>query len=242
MMKILYLYYDLMNLYGENGNIRVLKRHLEDQGQEVTVDRKTVGDDIDFSQYGFIYAGSGTERNQKKAMEHLVRYKDEFIKAVEGNAVALFTGNSFEMLGTKVTDCDGRVFEGLGLLDFETKESDDVRYTGDAICNMVSDETQKPLVGFINKCSTVTGISDPLFEMTMGYGNTNSDNGEGMRVNNLFGTHLTGPILAKNPHFTAMILGLIGEKEGFAVTAKTYEYEEKAYEVTLRELQKRAEG
>ena len=241
-MKILYLYYDLMNLYGENGNIRVLKRHLEDQGQEVTVDRKTVGDDIDFSEYGFIYAGSGTERNQKKAMEHLVKYGDGLKKAVESNTVALFTGNAFEMLGAKVTDCDGCVFDGVGLLDFETKESDDVRYTGDAICNMVSGKTQNPLVGFINKCSTVTGIAEPLFEMKMGYGNTNSDNGEGMRVKNLFGTHLTGPILAKNPHFAGMILGLIAEREGFAITAKTYEYEEKAYEVTLRELQKRAEG
>ena len=31
-IKIAHLYYDLMNLYGENGNIRFLKKKLEDEG------------------------------------------------------------------------------------------------------------------------------------------------------------------------------------------------------------------
>ena len=53
--KILHLYHDLMNLYGESGNVRALARHLSDQGFQVVVDRKSVGDEIDFSQYGFVY-------------------------------------------------------------------------------------------------------------------------------------------------------------------------------------------
>lgn len=61
-MKILHLYYDLMNLYGEYGNVVVLVKHLEDQGEEVIVDKKTIGDQIDFTQYDFIYCGSGTEK------------------------------------------------------------------------------------------------------------------------------------------------------------------------------------
>ena len=56
-MKILHLYYDLMNLYGEYGNVVVLAKHLEDQGEEVIVDKKTIGDQIDFTQYDFIYCG-----------------------------------------------------------------------------------------------------------------------------------------------------------------------------------------
>lgn len=40
-MKILHLYYDLMNLYGENGNIRVLMRHLARSGAYTRLERKS---------------------------------------------------------------------------------------------------------------------------------------------------------------------------------------------------------
>ena len=41
-MRILHLYPDLMNLYGDYGNIAVLKKHLEDQGEKVTVEKNHV--------------------------------------------------------------------------------------------------------------------------------------------------------------------------------------------------------
>ncbi len=238
-MKILFLYHDLMNLYGENGNVRVMARHIADQGQSAEVECRTVGDEVDFSQYAFIYAGSGTERNQKKALSHFIKYRESFISAIQGGTVALFTGNACEMLGKRITDGDGRSFEGIGLIPFESVESDDIRYTGDAVCTPLTGGLFRPVVGFINKCSEVTGIEEPIFDMQMGYGNTNKDSGEGFRVNNLFGTHLIGPLLAKNPEFAGMVLRLIGEREGFTVTSKTCEYEEKAYEITLSELNKR---
>lgn len=241
-MKVLFLYPDLMNLYGESGNVRILERHLMDQGQEVTVDHKTVGDEIDFSKYAFIYAGAGTERNQKKALSHLIGYRDEFKRAVENGAVALFTGNACEMLGDTVIDGEGQKFEGLGLLPFVSEETSDKRFTGDALCVSPSQELTRPLIGFINKCSVIHEIKTPLFMMQMGLGNQSSDDkGEGFRVNNLFGTHLIGPVLAKNPEFTELLVKLIAKLEGFSYTPKTYEYEQKAYEVTLRELQKRIE-
>ena len=52
-MKILHLYYDLMNLYGEYGNVAVLAKHLEDQGEKVIVDKLTIGDKIDFTDYDY---------------------------------------------------------------------------------------------------------------------------------------------------------------------------------------------
>ena len=69
-MKILHLYPDFMNLYGEYGNMRVLQRHLQDQGVTVTLEEKTVTDDsLDFSDVDFIYIGCGTERSQKAALQ-----------------------------------------------------------------------------------------------------------------------------------------------------------------------------
>ena len=77
-MRILHLYPDLMNLYGDYGNITVLKRHLEDQGVKVTVDKKDIDEVIDFSKYDFIYMGSGTENNQKLALDSFKKYENMF--------------------------------------------------------------------------------------------------------------------------------------------------------------------
>ena len=87
-----------MNLYGENGNVRVMQRHISDQGQSAQVECRTVGDELDFSQYAFIYAGSGTERNQKKALGHLLKYRDSFLAAVDEGTPVLFTGNAWDCL------------------------------------------------------------------------------------------------------------------------------------------------
>ena len=49
--KIAHLYYDLMNLYGENGNIRYLVKCLEEQGIEVEVHFLSMEEKIDFKKY-----------------------------------------------------------------------------------------------------------------------------------------------------------------------------------------------
>lgn len=239
-VKILYLYYDLMNLYGENGNIRVLERHLREQGLEVTVEKKSVGDDIDFSQYAFIYAGSGTERNQKIALSHLCRYKEQIKAAAESGTVLLFTGNAFEMLGKSITAGNGVVYDGIGISDFTTVEHSDTRYTGDVIATF--DPLDTPLVGFINKCSEIVDVPQTLFQVVMGFGNSANDKNEGWHYKNIFGTHLIGPILVKNPHFMTYIIKLIGSSiENFEYKPLPYPYEESAYQVTLSALQKRLE-
>ena len=63
-IKLLHLYYDIMNLYGEYGNIKILEEHLKDQGYTVMVDKKTLGEEKNLEEYDFIYMGCGTERNQ----------------------------------------------------------------------------------------------------------------------------------------------------------------------------------
>ena len=47
-MKILHLYYDLMNLYGEYANVSALERYLRQQDIEAVTDKKSLYDDIDF--------------------------------------------------------------------------------------------------------------------------------------------------------------------------------------------------
>ena len=233
-MKILHLYHDIMNLYGDYANLVAVKKLAVHNGVEVTVDRHSIGDEVALADYDLIYIGSGTERNQKVVLEDLRRYSKALSDCIEGGKVILMTGNAFEMLGKSITNADGKVHEGLGLFDFETTEQDKTRMVGDVVFGC--DFLDSPVVGFINKCSEIRGIGQPMFTVEMGLGNAEGDKGEGIRKNNLFCTHVTGPVLIKNPHLLTYLCTLIlGEQPDDGCL----DYEKKGYAVTLRELRKR---
>ncbi len=237
-IKILHLYNNLMNLYGEYANISILDRHIRQQGANAEITRSDSCNGLSPADFDFIYIGSGTEKAQKRALADLMTKRQELKAAADNGTVMLFTGNAFEMLGSFITDDSGKKYEALSLSEFETTESFKKRITGDAVCTCRFIE--KDFVGFINKCSNTTGIKSPLFTMKLGYGNCENDKGEGIRINNVFGTHLIGPILVKNPHFTRYILNLIAEKTGeFIYRDFVNPYEQEAYDTTLRELNKR---
>lgn len=234
-LKLLHLYDDVMNLYGEYANVSVLARCLSDLGCTVSVDTLSLYEDKDISGYDFYYMGSGTERKQRLALSQLVKFRDALNDACEAGKVMLFTGNSFELLGKKITDADANAYEGLQLASFETVEGKR-RMTGD--CLATFDGFEDVLVGFINKCSRISGVEQPLFKLLMGAGNEGDKGAEGFRKNNCLGTHLTGPILVKNPAMLRYIATLLGVEDTSRIS---YPYMEKGYETTAYELKKRLE-
>ncbi len=205
--RILYLYYDIMNLYGENGNIRMMERVLESKGAQVETDRKTVTDkDIDFTQYDFIYCGAGTEQSRNACLEHLRGFADSLKSAYDSGTIMLFTGNSFEMLGDTLTTADGTEHKGLGLFEFKVTEQSRNRYSGDV--TLKCSFSDKELIGYINKCSETEGIKNPLFEVTSVVG-TVKEQADGIHCNNFFGTQVIGPVTVKNPVFGEYIADLV---------------------------------
>ena len=233
--KLLHIYDDVMNLYGEYANVAVLARYLKDLGHEVSIDTLSLYEKKDISGYDFYFMGAGTERKQKLALSQLTEYRDALRAACEAGRVMLFTGNSFELLGKTVTDAKGQTYEGLALDEFTTVESTR-RIVGDVLAELDGQE----VVGFMNKCSRTAGVTTPLFRLTMGYGNEADRGAEGWRKNNCFGTHLTGPLLVKNPGVLKLMARLIlGEEYRDTVN---YPYMEQGYQTTLQELQKRREA
>ena len=228
-MKILHYYHDIMNLYGDYANVLALQDMLTRAGEEVVIEKKTIGDSVQLSDYAFVYIGSGTERNQKVVLEDLRLHSDELRDYIESGKPVLMTGNSFEMLGKTLTDCSGKTYQGLGLMNFTTTEQNKTRNTADAIFS--ADFLERPLVGFINKCSTISGVAAPLFTVKMGLGNQADDQHEGVRMKNLFGTHLTGPVLMKNPEFLTYIISLLTEN-----VPEVNPLQQNGYEITLKEL------
>lgn len=237
-IKLLHLYPEAMSLYGEYANLTLLSRYLTWRGAEVEI--RTVGCDEapDFTGADLIYMGAGTERTQKAALGWLTPYRDA-LKGAADHSLVLFTGNAMELLGASVTDQKGTAHAGLGFGGFATVETDK-RVPHDAIAKIGL--FPEPVVGFMNKCSRTSGVEEPLFEaMTMGMGNEQERGPEGFRHGNVVGTHITGPVLVKNPAFLAWIAERILANRGETLPVPADKpdwliHAEKAYQVTLEEL------
>ena len=234
-LTILHLYPDCMSLYGEYANVAVLRRHLEAMGVSVTVESALFEDTPDFERAGFIYMGAGTERTQKAALTALLPHKAALKGAVDRGAVVLFTGNAMETLGISIVDAAGKTWPCLGLADFATVETDR-RNPEDVVAH--TSLWESPVVGFMNKCS-VTEDAPPLFDrLSLGFGNEEEKGPEGYASGNVFATHITGPVLVKNPDFVDFLIKRIFAVKGWELpeTLPVLPYEREAYEVTVKEL------
>ncbi len=235
-LNILHLYPDCMSLYGEYANVAVLRRHLENLGVSVTVKAPLFEDAPDFGGADFIYMGAGTEGMQKAALTALRPHNEALRTAVERGAVLLFTGSAMEIIGASVTDAAGKVWPGLGLAGFTTLETDR-RTPHDVIA--VPTLWEPAAVGFMNKCSRTAGVETPLFSaVTMGFGNEVQGGPEGYVSGNVFATHITGPVIVKNPAFAALLTRRLFERKGWPlpIGAGIEPLEEQVYRETYAAL------
>lgn len=234
-VKILHLYYDIMNLYGEYGNIKILEQHLKDQGFEVTVDKKSIDEEKNLKEYDFVYIGCGTERNQETIMHDLMKDKDDLKSIIEESKVVLLTGNSYEILGKNI---NGK--PALEVFEFETEYQKN-RETPDVICT--SEKLTNKVVGFINTQGIVKNNNMPLFKIEWNSERNVENEYEGIAYNNLMGTHLIGPLLIRNPEILKMIVEkiCISKDKNFKYKDIEYEDEQKGYELVLHELVGRKE-
>jgi hypothetical protein len=191
-----YLYYDLLNLYGENGNIKVLKKQLENQGISVSINFVTVDDELNFEKYDLVYIGAGTENNQKIALRHLLKYKQEIKLAIENNKFFLVTGNSIELFGKHILDKKKRKYRALEVFKYSAKE-EEFRMIDESLFK--SDLIEQEIVGFQNQGSVIKDLKNPLFKVIKGIGSYPNSKNEGLHYNNFYGTYLVGPILVRNP-------------------------------------------
>lgn len=218
-IKIAHLYYDLMNYYGEQGNVLALKTAIEYAGFKVNIKTLSVDDEIDFEKYDIFYMGMGTKRNQEIVRKDILKYKDK-IENVIDKKMFIMTGNSYELFGKKIDDK-----KCLGIFNFSSKTTD--RIVGEQIFK--SDIIKETIIGFQNRFSSNNIKDDYLFEVIKGTGNDLESKVEGIHKNNFFGTYLLGPILIRNPYFKDALLKYIGIDK---VNTKLVDY--KAYHEYLK--------
>lgn len=196
-IKIVYLYYDFLNLYGESGNIKFLKNTLESLGIKVTIKLLSLKNKLSFKDYDLVYIGAGTEENQQKVLEHLSLYQKDILKYINQNKFFLATGNSVDLLG-KTLMIDGKKVKGLNIFNYNSVNASK-RLVGEAIFE--TKLVKRQILGFQNQNNEIRNIKHSLFEVKYGIGSYENSIQEGIHYKNFYGTYLLGPLLVRNPSF-----------------------------------------
>ena len=195
---IVHLYAREMNLYGDNGNVIVIKKRLEARGYKVNLKQLNVGDAKSLNDVDIIIGGGGQDSGQLKVERDLLRSKAEFMTASEDGVTMLMICGMYQLFGNYFLTKDNLKVEGLGIFDLLT-EGDQKRMIG----NVLIDTAFGELVGFENHSGkTILGVGQKaLGTVFKGAGNNGDSGDEGAIVNNTFASYLHGPMLPKNPAF-----------------------------------------
>lgn len=238
MAKIVYLYKDLLGLYGEYANIDALVKRLAFDKIKAEVELVDFGDKLDLQKADLLYVGAGTEGRMLAALSDFSEKKDAVNEYIQGGGLVLATGNSLSLFCDRITANDSEEYRGIGAAN-ATVQIDDKRRYGEFImnCSMSDDK----IIGSINTSLTVSSSEDPVFNVEFSSAKILTSKTEGVRKNNLFLTQLVGPLLVRNPSLLDWFAKKTSKKELSVCTEDWYKYMVAGYEHVLDTLQKAAE-
>ena len=226
-IKIAHLYYDLMNLYGEHGNLLALTHHLEEHKIRVITHYVSLEDDIDFEKYDLFYIGSGNKDAFELARKHILKFKKDIKKAIKEKKFFLITGNAIDLFGKSFNTLAEEEKETLGLLDYESFEVEN-RIVGEQLYS--KKDLENRIIGFVNRNTVLKYVKEKhLFEVIEGNGFVENSIVEGIQKDNFYGTYLLGPLFIRNPYFTEYIVKKILEYKKLPFKKYEDEAEIKAY-------------
>ena len=195
-IKITVLFPELLNMFGDKGNILCLKKRLEWRGVDVTVNNVGIDSSLDLDDTDILYLGGGGENETLNALAKLMPYKKELKAYVENEGVLLATCSGFEISGESF-EIKGEKKSGLGIFSINSKQ-DKERISSDIII----ESDFGVICGFENHLGRMDiGNNQPLGKVKYGSGNNGEDGYEGVIYKNAFGTYMDGPVLPKNPQF-----------------------------------------
>ncbi len=210
-LRICHLYPDLLNLYGDRGNITTLVRRAQWRGIAVRVVEARLGDPIDPAAADLYFIGGGEDRQQRLAAPDLCRVKGAALRdAAEAGAAVLAVCGGYQLFGHYYRPADGPGLEGLGLLDLHTVHPGPGarRLIGNIVIREAA--SGQRLVGFENHGGrTHLGPqARALGTVEAGFGNNGDDRSEGAVWRSVYGTYLHGPLLPKNPWLADLMISL----------------------------------
>lgn len=244
-LRIVWLYHDLMNLYGDRGNVLVLAHRARARGIDVSVDAVSIGqpvpDDTDV-----VFFGGGQDQEQVLVARDLPSKRTQLEALLKRGGGLLAVCGGYQLLGSYYQPLQGERIPGIGLLPVHT-EVGTSRMIGDLV---IDSPRFGALVGFenhsgrtfidANATSATTGAQDatPLGAVRVGFGNNGDDQLEGVALGNAIGTYLHGPLLPKNPRLADALIAAGLRSHGD--TADLPELPDRYVEVARRQALARA--
>lgn len=205
-LKIGHLYPDVLNLYGDRGNVICMEKRLQWRGISVTTTPIPIGEPLKAGDYDLLFIGGGQDFEQEVLLADLAGGKTRELKsAVEDGVTVLAICGGYQMLGSYYKTWDGVQCDFTGILDLYTIGAKE-RMIGNYL--FACDEIGTNIVGFENHSGkTYLGSSvQPLGRVLAGNGNNGQDGTEGARYKNVFATYSHGCVLPKNPALADYIL------------------------------------
>lgn len=218
-LNICHLYPDLLNVYGDVGNILVLKHRAEERGIKVNVVDVSLNDKFNKDEIDIVFFGGGQDYEQSIVSEDLKNNKEEVLRQyIEEDKVLLAICGGYQLLGKHYISPNGEKLQGLGILDIYT-EGGEKRLIGNTV--IYNEDFDETYVGFENHSGRtfINGLK-PLGKCIHGYGNNGEDGYEGCIYKNTFCTYFHGSLLSKNPELADRFLKIALEKKYGSVELK----------------------
>lgn len=206
-VRICSLYPELLNIYGDRGNVIAIARRARWHDLDPVVDEVKLGEPVDFAAYDLLLIGGGQDREQKILAADFAARGADLAAAVQDGLAVLAICGAYQLMGRYYRTGDGEMIPGLGIFDAWTEASGD-RMIGNVVVETELLGTPRTIVGFENHSGkTYLGpAARPLGRVLKGHGNNGRDGREGLVYRNAIGTYLHGSLLPKNPHIADWLL------------------------------------
>lgn len=223
-LNVAHLYGNLMNTYGDNGNILMMKYVGEKLGAKMTFDIVSLDDDFDADYYDMAFFGGGQDYEQSIVAKDLPSKKEAIANFINQDKVILAICGGFQLLGQYYVQANGEKINGIGVMGHYTLNQDNNRFIGDI--KIYNDEFKETYYGFENHQGR-TFLSDdekPLGTCVYGNGNNNEDGTEGVHYKNVYGSYFHGPILSRNANLAyRLVTTALKNKYGADIQLPSYD-------------------
>ena len=207
-LNFCHLYGNLLNTYGDNGNLLLLNYYAKKLGISIETEIISVYQDFDEEKYDFVFFGGGQDYEQKIVSNDIKDKKDALTRYIENDGVMLAICGGFQLLGQYYIGANGEKIEGISALPHYTLSQDNHRFIGDI--EIYNEEFNETYYGFENHNGmTFLGKGEkPLGTVVSGYGNNGQDKTEGVIYKNVIGSYFHGPLLAKNKQLALRLINM----------------------------------
>lgn len=207
-LRICHLYGNLLNTYGDNGNLLLLQYYAKQMGIQTETEIISIYQPFDEQKYDLVFFGGGQDFEQLIVSKDIQDKKENLIKYIENDGVVLAICGGYQLLGHYYIGANGEKIAGISALDHYTLSQDNNRFIGDI--EIFNEDLQSSLYGFENHNGrTFLGKDErPLGKVVTGNGNNGEDGTEGAIYKNTYCSYFHGPLLAKNEELAKHLIRL----------------------------------